>query len=338
MLYHQIKLLQEENSKFSTTNPILNAFSPDKCQQIDIAAQNDQFVNSHRNSIMKRLKDYEVKNVAVGHSDILKQAFDKYNEVVTYLHLKKKGFLVERVPEEDNQTPDFKVSLEQETLYIEMKTFGFADGDLNYIEAVEGGLDAKISLIQQLEAGKDATAEVVVSPLNIRKKGAEYNKRYQTRFIECLIDKIKRIEDKPRKFRLEKTILLVDLCLLGLPYGWKMNSVPIYQEKLHKSMISGILWYSAFGKVGERVFSIINGEGSRNIEEGSLEKEGILNQYDWIPTLCFQTYEPNGEIKLVCFYREKDHDEIFSLIDKISDFVNDDFNAFGYQVLQDEYY
>ncbi len=73
-----------------------------------------------------------------------------------------------------------------------------------------------------------------------------------------------------------------------------MDSIAISQESRHKSMVSGRLWYSAFGKLGERIFSPIEFEGADNIK-GELGVEGILNNRDWIKALCFQTYNVRRE-------------------------------------------
>ncbi|MBD2292330.1 hypothetical protein H6G06_02245 [Anabaena sphaerica FACHB-251] len=335
MLHTKIKELQEENSKLTTTNPILNAFSLDRCKEIDEAAENDKFIAQHRNEILDHLK-----KCSVGHTSEFKQAFDIYNEIITYLFLnnigKNRSFSVIRVPEDNKGTPDFEVNFTHgETFYIEMKTLGFNDGDNNYVKATNKGLEAKVSLTEQINSGEPiAISEVVVSPFRKENKGYQYNHLNQTRIIDSIINKLNEDVIKTKQFAKGKTILLVNLSLMSmLPQIWQLNSVPIYQEKLYKSMISGILWYSAFGKFNERIFTTIEGEGSKNIE-GELSTEGILNKYEFVKAVCFQIEDEQGNLKLVGFYRENDKDEIYHLIYPICDFVNNDYNTHGYEILQ----
>jgi hypothetical protein len=333
MLHSKIKELQEENHKLTTINPILNSFSLNKCEEIDQVADKDPFIAQQRKNILIHLK-----KCSVGHSSELKQALDAYYEIISYLYLnhkgKDKGFLVKRVPEENEKTPDFEVNfIDGEIFYIELKTPGFNDSNNNYIKAINEGLDAKVSLIKQINSGEPiAISEVVVSPLRKENKGYEYNQLRQTRMIDSIISKADQVI-KEEQFKRGKTILLINLSLLGmLPQSWQKNSVPIYQEKLYKSMVSGILWYSAFGKLHERIFTTIEGEGSKNIE-GELSTEGILNKYEFVKAVCFQIEDEHRNLKLVGFYREEDKDQVYHLIYPICDFVNNDLNTYGYKIL-----
>ncbi|MEH2259132.1 hypothetical protein [Nostoc sp.] len=328
MLYLLILKLLHENRNFTTINPILNTFSLDYCEEIDTAANHEEFIKIKRKSIINSLQNY-----TVGHNIFLKQALDYYNEAVTYLFIKNKNILVERITEsQGKKTPDFRVKLNNETFYIEMKTLGFANGELNYYNAINEGLNAQVSLEEQIKAGREiAVAEAGISPFNISNKGNLYNNLIQTRVIEIIINKINN-NLKEEQFSLGKTILFIDLSLMLMPYDWRLNSVPIFQEKLGKSMVSGIFWHSAFGKVGERIFSAIEFEGARNIE-GELSVEGILNNHSWIQALCFQTYNISRQRKVVCLHREKDK-EMIDVLHPLCDFFNDEFNTNGYEVLQ----
>ncbi|MEH2183634.1 hypothetical protein [Nostoc sp.] len=274
-----------------------------------------------------------MQNYTVGHNIFLKQALDDYNEAVTYLFIKNKNILIERITEiQGKNTPDFRFKLNNETFYIEMKTLGFANGELNYYDAINEGLNAQVSLVEQIKAGREiAVAEAVTSSFNISNKGNLYNNLIQTKIIEILITKINNNLNK-EQFSLGKTILFIDLSLMLMPYDWRLNSVPIFQEKLGKSLVSGVFWHSAFGKVGERIFSAIEFEGARNIE-GELSVEGILNNHSWIQALCFQTYNISRQRKVVCLYREKDK-EMIDILHPLCDFFNDELNTNGYEVLQ----
>lgn len=216
-----------------------------------------------------------------------------------------------------------------------MKTLGFANGELNYYDAINEGLNAQVSIEQQIKAGREiAVAKAAISPFYISNKDNLYNNLIQTRVIEIIINKINN-NLKEKQFSLGKTILFIDLSLMLMPYDWKLNSVPIFQEKLGKSMVSGIFWHSAFGKVGERIFSAIEFEGARNTE-GELSVEGILNNHSWIQALCFQTYNISRQRKVVCLYREKD-EEMIDILHPLCDFFNDELNTNGYEVLQADF-
>ena len=331
LLYSVILNLLHENIKFTTINPILNAFSLDSCKDINTAANHEEFIKIKRRNIINSLQKY-----TVGHNIFLKQALDDYNEAVTYLFIKNKNILVERITEvQGKKTPDFQVKFNNEIFYIEMKTLGFANGELNYYDAIDEGLNAKISLEEQIKSGrKIAVAEAAISPFNITNKGNLYNNLIQTRAIEIIINKNNN-NLKEEQFSLGRTILFIDLSLMLMPYDWRLNSIPIFPEKLKKSMVSGIFWHSAFGKIGERIFSTIEFEGARNIE-GELSVEGILNNHSWIQALCFQTYNISRERKVVCLYREKD-EEMIDILHPLGDFFNDELNTNGYEVLQAEY-
>jgi hypothetical protein len=320
--------LLQNNNEITTVNPILKAFSLDYCEKIDDAVNNDEFIKSKRNNIIKNLN-----NCTVGHDDYLKPAFDEYNEAVTYLSIKNKNLLIDRVKEvKGKNTPDFQITSNNKTFYIEMKTLGFADGDLNYVDAVNKGLESQISLEQQINNGRNvAIAETFISPFFYSTKEESYNQLIQTRIIETIVNKINN-NLKEEQFKDGKTILLIDLSLMLLPYDWKSNSVPIFQENLRKSMVSGIFWYSAFGKLDERIFSTIEFEGAKNIE-GKLRVEGILNNYPFIKALCFQTYNVSKERKVVGLHRSQDQ-EMIDILLPLCDFLNDEFNTKGYEVLQ----
>ncbi|WP_334875081.1 hypothetical protein [Nostoc sp.] len=328
MLYSKILYLRQNQLGYITINPLLNAFSLDMCQEID-AAENDDFIRKARESILTRLKDYEI-----GYSVELQQALCDYSEAATYLSLKNKGLLLEKVPENTNKTPDLKVNLEGKEFFIEIKTLGFGGGEENDIQAMEQGLDAQVSIEEQLKAGNAiATAVTAINPLKEREQDCFYSR--QKDFIETIIRKIKRLIKKGQ-FEAGSTILLIDLSLIPIPADWKVNSIPIFplvQNQKLKNLVSGILWYSAFGKENERIFSPIEFEGDANIKS-ELSIEGILNKNDFIKALCFQVYNLRQERKIVGFYRAKDEDFILPLIDTFCDFVNDEMNTNGWRILE----
>jgi hypothetical protein len=328
MLYSRILSLRQNHLNYTGINPLLNAFSLDMCQEID-AADNDEFIRRKRKSILNRLKNYEI-----GFAQELHQVLCDYSEAATYLSLKTKGLLLENIPEIAKKTPDLKVNLKGEEFFIEIKTLGFSGGDESYIQAIEQGLDAQVSIEEQLKAGyTTAVAIISIDPLKRRKQDYSYSR--QKDFIETITTKIDN-NIKKGQFETGSTILLIDLSLIPIPADWKVNSIPIFpliKNKKLESLVSGILWHSAFAKENERIFSPIEFEGDANIKS-ALSIEGILNKHDFIKALCFQVYNLREERKVVGFYRSKDEDSIMPLLSSFCDFVNDEMNTNGWRILQ----
>ncbi|MGG6267651.1 hypothetical protein ACQ4M3_11665 [Leptolyngbya sp. AN03gr2] len=326
MLHSKILALKQENSRFSIITPVLDAISLDTCQEIDCSAT-DSFLTEKKRNILNYLKRYDV-----GYDCKLKAALDEHNEAALYLLFQNKSISIERVCESNHQkTPDFKILLEGKSFFLEMKTLGFAQGDLNYIDALDKGLDARVSLEQQSKSGKRvAIAEVGFDPLQSQKP--DYLLCYGTYFIDTIVQKIKQ-NLKKQQFELGETILLIDLCLIDTPFGHKLNSIAFFHEPILKSVVSGLLWHTAFGSLGERVFTPIRFEGASNIE-GQLKTEGILREFAWIKALCFQTYNVSRERAIVGFYRSSDEDLILPLLSYFCDFTNDDLNSNAWRILQ----
>lgn len=326
MLYQRILTLKQENSRLTTVNPIIDAFSLGGCQDID-SEISDDFIKEKRKNIIDRLKNY-----TVGYDIELKPALDEYNEAITYLAFRKQGIAIERFAERKNEkTPDFKVDLGEDSFYVEMKTLGFAERDANYLDTIDKGLEAQISIEQQIKAGRTlAIAETGFDPLY--KQKTDYLQLRRSYFIETIAQKIRQ-NLKPKQFEFGKTVLFVDLSLIDIPFGHELNSIPFFQEPLLKSIVSGLLWNIAFGRLEERIFSPIEFEGASNVE-GKLRIEGILNEFDCVKGLCFQTYNVSRERAIVGFYRSEEEELITPLLHSLCSFINDDLNTGGWQILQ----
>jgi hypothetical protein len=126
---------------------------------------------------------------------------------------------------------------------------------------------------------------------------------------------------------------LVDLSLVDVRFGHRLESIAVFQEPTLKSVVSGLLWNIAFGRSGERLFCPIQFEGASNIE-GELRSEGVLNNDDLIKALCFQIYNVSRQRSIVGFHRAKDEEEIMPLLDQFCDFTNDDENSNAWRILQ----
>ncbi|NCO46472.1 MAG: hypothetical protein GW890_08790, partial [Vibrio sp.] len=87
-----------------------------------------------------------------------------------------------------------------------------------------------------------AFSETIISPF------LKNNKIPTTReLIEIYIDKVNN-NIKKGQFEERDTILFVDIKQLLLGSLWNQSAIAFYQEKLTKSIVSGVLWNTAFGK------------------------------------------------------------------------------------------
>lgn len=211
MLYDTVLKKKQELSGI-TCNPIMDAFDLDLCKVLDELAVNDNFVKAR---LYKILNELSLTN-GIDYNDHYNRAFDAYNETVIYYLLQRKGFDIEHVPEETMPTPDFKVTFNAKnwdrkdvikSIFIEVKSLSFADGNIQYKKVQQSSLNSNIKLEEQHKCGKSiCSSEYEVSPLGEKDKGL-------TSEIEILINKINQnIKEAQYNYKDgQETILLVDL-------------------------------------------------------------------------------------------------------------------------------
>jgi hypothetical protein len=327
MLHDRILKLKQEISQLST-NPVLNVFNLDECKLLDDEYTNDTFVKEKVDSTLNLLKDLNVD-----FNPKYKSAYEEYNEGVIYLKIKSKYSNTNRIPEKSSPTPDFHVIDEGNypfDINIELKSLSFLDGNLNYKNAQESGLEAQIRTEEQLKNGQRiAFSETIISPF------LKNNKIPTTReLIEIYIDKVNN-NIKMGQFEERDTILFVDIKQLLLGSLWNHSAVAFYQEKLTKSIVSGILWNTAFGTENNLILKPIEFEGKNNIDS-VLTRNGILCDYDYVKAIVFITYENFEQRKFIGFIRQSDFDTpIMNFISGFCDFYNDDYNTEAWRVLND---
>ena len=323
-IYSRVFTLKEESRKITTVNPLLDVFNLDFCQKIDSFSRKNQFFQDKKAQLIELLKDYDV-----GYDEKLKSAVEVYNEVLNY-HLLSQKVVIEPVKENNSKTPDFLIRNNSDNFYLEVKTLGFNDGGINYIKTIEDGLESKINIEDQIHSGKRvASAITVIAPLRKDKGYSPFSVKH---IIEIVVRKIEQ-NLKKEQFEVGDTFLLVDLHLIPLPSNWCEASVPIYQEPDNQSMVSGTLWNISFGKLGDRIFKGIEFEGKNNIE-GELGRDGIFANRPWIKALCFRVYNLNDDSYVVGFYRSKDEGKYSGVLSMFCDFLNDELNTFGFEVLR----
>lgn len=327
MLHDRILNLKQEISRLST-NPVLNVFNLDECKLLDNGYTNDAFIKEKVDSTLNLLKDLNVN-----FNPKYNSAYEEYNEAVIYLKIKAKYSNTNRIQETSSPTPDFHVISAGNCPFdinIELKSLSFLDGNLNYKNAQESGLDAHIRTEEQIKNGKRvAFSETIISPF------LKNNKIPTTReLIEIYIDKVNN-NIKKGQFEERDTILFVDIKQLLLGSLWNHSAVAFYQEKLTKSIVSGVLWNTAFGTENNLILKPIEFEGKNNIDS-VLTKNGILLEHDYIKAIVFITYENFEERKFIGFIRQSDTStQVMNLISEFCDFYNDDYNTEAWRVLNE---
>lgn len=320
-----LKLMQESNS--ITHNPLFLCFDLEELAMLD--ASQDKFVTSKKKNILKL-----IKGIGVDFNPKLKSAYDEYREALTYLMLKEKFPNSDRIPEEKTKTPDFKIPFivydngdeVNYSIYAELKSMAFSDGNLNYKNTMEQGLNAQIELEIQVQQGKNvAFAITEIQPMH--KSGKKYNPSSTKYAIESLIEKIEQ-NIKPDQFSFGDTVLIIDLKQLTLPSFGEEGAMPVYVEQQFNSFVSGVQWNVAFGKRGHLLFKQIEFEGKENTD-GELEKEGILVSRDWIKALIFFDYTLSDvKPKVVGLFRANNTtDAVEHFLHQFCDIVNDDQNS-----------
>lgn len=329
-----IKLKQKTNS--ITINPLLNCFEQDDLERIDNKALIDSFVAEKQKKILNLLK---MSNIDFNPK--LKSSYDEYSEALTYIQLKEKFTNVDRVSEGNDKVPDFKIEFscnnngetQNNIIYAELKSMAFSDGNLNYIKAMEQGLEMEIDIESQLKQGKMVAFGVTeIQPLHRGNKN--YNPTSIRNAIEILIEKIEQ-NIKEGQFSLGDTVLIVDLKQLPLPSYYIEGAVPFFQEKMNNSLMSGIQWNVAFGKIGHLILKPIEFEGKENID-GELEREGILVNRNYIKAIVFLDYLLNdNEPKIIGLYSQRNvNDSVLEFLYRFCHFVNDEKNSNGWKLYE----
>lgn len=215
----QILALKQRTNSI-TSNPLLNCFDDKLLAAIEEAGRTDAFVAEKQKKITAL-----TRNLPIDFQEQLKSAFDEYSEALAYLYLKAKFPRTERIPETNRPTPDFKIEFEPgphldaeglQRIYAELKTMSFADGKLNYKNAMNDALASQIDIEGQIMSGKKiAFGEHVIQPW-LKSGRAEYDPYSFKYVIETFIQKIDQ-NIKELQYKGGDTILLIDQQQLIIP-------------------------------------------------------------------------------------------------------------------------
>ncbi len=235
---------------------------------------------------ISQLADKALRNIEDYNS--LTEMKNIYSEA--YILSKLRSLLnINKIPETDSKTPDYKVRFRDGDIYIELKSLNMLGGTLKHKDIMNDSLDSKITAEEQIRKGsKVGFGEQEIQPY------LSHNKKYDPRstrlVIESLVDKINQ-NIKEEQYSLGDTILLVDLSdqlpLLSKPSEAIQEK---YFDDIGNTKVSGELWNVAFGKLGDQILKPAEFEGADNLD-GELEKEGILISHPYIKGLIFHASE-----------------------------------------------
>ncbi len=321
-LHNRILVLKQEHNQYGH-NGLLFSFSLDLCKEIDEAAKTDSFAEKTVKEVLNLLKGY-----SVGYTEKLKSAFEVYSECAIYLEIISKGLDIEKIPEANEPRPDFKVSLHNEFAYFEAKVLGWASNGIQHNAAINAGIDAQISIEDQLKQGeKFACGETEISPLGTT--GESKPKKY---FIEIVSAKLSQ-NVKPAQLKLGPTFLICDLTSLHHPSDPKKSSVIVHNDNIYNSFSSGELWHIAFGELGDKILNVIDFKGMSNVS-GKLQRNGVLIEHQELIGVVFRTSNLSGEISYSCLCTSNQFDKYRELIIKLCDCWNDEENSNAWKILQ----
>ena len=212
------------------------------------------------------------------------------SEAIVYRLLRDKGagrIKVERMPEGDSSTPDFRCTLltreEPLAFYVEVKTLDIVQGDQRHAEMLDEGMLVQDRLDKQIAAGaRVAIAEGEIAPYRKFKSDPDYDWRSVRMSIERLIDK-GRQAFKSKQFALGPTFALASLMRMPIHDHGVRPLVPFaFDPHNGGSCVSGVLWNICFGEVGDPIHRWPEFEGA-GTADGRLAKEGLLVGEDRLP-------------------------------------------------------
>ncbi|EJD6044300.1 hypothetical protein M0J40_RS16850 [Providencia rettgeri] len=322
-LHDRILELKQGHSGYGH-NGILFSFSLDMCQKIDIASASDPFAEKTVKQVLRLLKGYQV-----GYSEKLKSAFEVYSEYAIFHEIMSKNIPIERVLEGKQARPDFKVSIGDEYLYLEAKVLGWASGGIQHNASINDGIDAQISIEEQIRNGKTvAFSETEISPLGSTNESIENPEKY---FIEAISAKLSQ-NVKSAQLKLGPTFLICDLTSLNHPSDHRKSSVIVHNDNIYGSFSSGELWHIAFGQHGDRILKAIEFEGKSNVS-GKLQLDGVLVEHEELIGVIFRVSKLSGECSYSCLIKSEYFDKYGELVTQLSNCWNDEKNSNAWALL-----
>jgi hypothetical protein len=259
------------------TSALIMYCTKNRAQELEEKAKSNSTVADYINKIKElsssmtnKIEDY---SIAID----LKNLF---SEALMYVRLSELGS-IEKIPESDYKSPDFKFTTSKNSIFIENKALNMSGGNVIHNDIMQDGFKNKLELEKKLKSKKQAVIkEQVVQPY-IYSSNEKYDK-FSTRLVtETLINKVSQ-NLKKDQFNHGQTILLIDFSgQLLLHDSASDHSKKTFINQDTHSEVSGELWYLAFGKKDDQMFKHIEFEGLSN-DDGKLQTSGLLNSHDYI--------------------------------------------------------
>lgn len=221
----------------------------------------------------------------------MEQAYETYFESNFYLEMLDRNVVLGRTPNTGKtglKRPDFVYPTSEGNLYFELKAINIADPLTRNGELAEAALESAADLeFRAREPGVHLGDPVIYSG---PKPGQSLPQR-----IDATIDKISG-NIKVGQVYFGPTVLAVDMGRhTVIPHG-PSNLLPVFfNDGLPaESCVSGELWQIAWGKQGEQLFSLPEGDGLSNLA-GHQARNGIFHQYPGLVAITF--FFPRGNSK-----------------------------------------
>jgi hypothetical protein len=220
----------------------------------------------------------------IGNGQAIQDFYNTYAETRTYLRLKQSHPGLTPIPRQPNQTPDFALTLPQETIYLEYKSLNMVGGTAAQSTNLNQSLTANISLQDQARTGRRVrSATTVTQPYHAT--GFPYDPHSPRMVIETITRKIQS-NLSPGQFGLGATLLLVDLAELPLVSRPQDSLNRTYIDTDTGLPISGELWHIAWGRLGTPIYKPSDAGVGTN-EDEALTTEGILTAYPYVRGIIF---------------------------------------------------
>lgn len=209
---------------------------------------------------------------------------------------------------------------------------GWASGGIQHNAAINDGIDAQISIEEQIRDGKSVALGVSqISPLGTTKESVENPEKY---FIEAVSAKLDQ-NVKSAQLKLGPTLLICDLTSLNHPADYRKSSVIVHNDNMYDSFSSGELWHIAFGEHGDRILKVIEFEGKPNVS-GKLLRNGVLIEHKELIGVIFRVSNLSGECSYSYLIKSEHFDKYGDIVIQLSDCWNDEDNSNAWELLRSE--
>jgi hypothetical protein len=240
----------------------------------------DKTIKAYLSEINKELSDFQI-------GDLVKEEriYKKYIELLVYYRLKYiLKYDVVKIPETDTKTPDFQIKTSKGDFYIEVKSLSVVAGHHNDKAVADEGLDIKVDMERQLKERGTAIGEFCFNPFDM--KGSMKDYFSITERIEVFNTKLNN-NYKKEQFTKGDTLLFVDLSQLSASIS-RQSLLPVFWDDRQKSIVSGELWQTVFGTVGDQIYKYPEFEGKSNLDTRLPVQGFLLGKEKHINGIVFQ--------------------------------------------------